>query len=354
MKIGFTLISNLVTVVLTLLLYYIPDIKPQDFSIGVFLIFLIPVFIVINMVFVILWIFRKPRYWGLLSLIVVGMGYKFIDRSLAVGKTTSDKKDFRVLNCNVRIFNVYPHLRDKDNKSSIEMLKWVKNFNAEIICLQEFFLSETDPVFFTRKEISKKFPYSYFKPFLIYKEQQYGMVIFSKYPIIGSGEIKFRNRSNNQIIYIDVKIGKETVRVYNVHLQSMAIDENDIINSKFDDESRNKLINILLRYKNGSIQRARQVDELVRHIEDCPYKVVVCGDLNEPPYGYAYEELSDILDNAFQKAGYGFGVTYNGRLPLLRIDNQFFGKGLNVNKFTVHNEMKYSDHYPISASYILE
>jgi endonuclease/exonuclease/phosphatase family metal-dependent hydrolase len=353
-KIGFTLISNLVTIVLTLLLYYIPDVKPQEFSIGVFLIFLIPFFIVLNMVFVLLWIFKKPRYWGILSLIVVLMGYKFIDRSVAIGKSSNDKKDFRILNCNVRIFNVYPHLRDKNNKSSKEMLKWVKNFDADIICLQEFFLSETDPIFFTHKEISKKFPYSYFKPFLVYKEQKFGMAIFSKYPISGNGEIKFRNKSNNQIVYADIKIGNETVRVYNIHLQSMAIDENDIINSKFDDESKNKLINILLRYKNGSIQRGRQVDELVRHIEACPHKVVVCGDLNEPPYGYAYEELSDVLDNAFQKSGNGFGVTYNGKLPLLRIDNQFFGKGLNVNKFTVHNEMRYSDHYPVSASYVFE
>jgi endonuclease/exonuclease/phosphatase family metal-dependent hydrolase len=329
-------------------------VKPQDFSIGVFLIFLIPFFLVLNMVFVLIWIFKKPRYWGVLSLLVIVLGYRFIDRSLAIGKSNSEEKDFRVLNCNVRIFNVYSHLRDKDNKSSIEMIKWVKDFDAEIMCLQEFYVSETDPIFFTQKEIGKEFSYSYFKPFLSYKKQNFGMVIFSKYPIVGTGEIRFRNRSNNQIIYADIKVNKKVVRVYNIHLQSMAIDENDIINSKFDDESRNKWISILLRYKNGSIQRGRQVDELVQSINACPYEVIVCGDLNEPPYGYAYEELSDILDNSFQKAGSGFGVTYNGRLPLLRIDNQFFGKGLKVNKFTVHNEMKYSDHYPISASYVFE
>ncbi|HVD97969.1 MAG TPA: endonuclease/exonuclease/phosphatase family protein [Cytophagaceae bacterium] len=354
MKIGFTLISNLVTVVLTLLLYYVPDIKPEDFPIGVFLIFLVPFFIVFNLIFVVIWLFKKPRYWALLSLLVVLTGYKFLDRSLAIGKPRSDKKDFTVLNCNVRIFNVYDHLRDKNSRSSKEMLQWVKNFDADIICLQEFFLSETDPVFFTEKEINKKFPYSYFNPFLEYKKQKFGMAIFSKYPIVSRGEIKFRNKSNNQIVYADIRIKKQIVRVYNIHLQSMSIDENDIVNSKFDNASRNKWVNILLRYKNGSIQRGRQVDELVKHIEACPYKVMVCGDLNEPPYGYAYEELSDLLDNAFQKAGNGFGVTYNGKLPLLRIDNQFFGKGLKTTRFNVHKEMTYSDHYPISADYVFE
>jgi endonuclease/exonuclease/phosphatase family metal-dependent hydrolase len=353
-KIGFTLISNIVTAILTLLLYYIPDVAPQDFPIGAFLIFLIPFFILLNLIFVLIWIFKRPLYLSCLSLMVILIGYKFIDRSFAIGKKTSKKKDFSVLNCNVRIFNVYDHLKDKDYHSSKEMLKWVKNFNAEIACLQEFYSSETNSVFFTQKEIKKKFPYYYFEPFLDYKKQKFGMAIFSKYPIINKGEIKFRNKSNNQIIFADIKIGIEKVRIYNIHLQSMSIDENDIINSKFDDNSKNKWISILLRYKNGSIQRGRQVDALAKHIADCPYKVIVCGDLNEPPYGYAYEELSDQLDNSFQKAGEGFGFTYNGKLPFLRIDNQFFGEGLNVTKFNIHKDMNYSDHYPISASYVFE
>jgi endonuclease/exonuclease/phosphatase family metal-dependent hydrolase len=351
LKIGFTLISNVVTAVLTLLLYSVPDISPQDFPIGVFLSFLIPVFILLNLLYVVVWLFRSTRWMALLSCLVVLAGYKFIDRSLALGKPTEAGGDFRVLNCNVRIFNVYDHLRDENYHSSKEMIDWVKNFEADVACIQEFYLSETNPIFFTQKEIGKKFPHSYFEPFLNYEKQKFGMAIFSKHPILRKGEIKFRHKSNNQIIFADIQIGKEVVRVYNIHLQSMAINEDDILNSKFDDESKNKWISILLRYKNGSIQRARQVDELIQHIQNCPHKVVVCGDLNEPPYGYAYEALSDWLDNAFQEAGSGFGFTYNGKLPFLRIDNQFFGNGLKVNNFTIHKEMNYSDHYPISSTY---
>ncbi len=354
MKIGFTLISNIIAVILTLLLYYIPDIPPQDFPIVAFLILLIPFFILINVLFVIIWVFKRPFYTGLLSLLVILIGYKFIDRSIAIGKASNSEKAFTVLNCNVRIFNVYDHLKDKDYNSSKGMLKWVKNFKADVACLQEFYSNETNPIFFTEKEIKKKFPHSYVAPFLESSFQKFGMAIFSKYPIINKGEIKFREHSNNQIIFADIVINNDTIRIYNIHLQSMSIDENDIVNAKFDDESRNKWVTILLRYKNGSIQRGRQIDVLMRHINSCSYKIIVCGDLNEPPYGYAYEELSDELDNAFQKCGTGLGVTYNGKLPLLRIDNQFFGKGLKVNKFTIHKEMNYSDHFPISASYVFE
>ena len=354
MRIGFTLISNSIAAVLTLLLYYLPDIAPQDFPIGAFLIFLIPLMILINLLFVVIWLFKRPIYLTLISLTVILIGYKYIDRSFAFGKSSSSEKAFTVLNCNVRIFNVYDHLADKEFASSKGMLKWVKNFNSDISCLQEFYSNETNPIFFTEKEIKKKFPFGYVAPFFESPIQKFGMAIFSKYPIVNKGELKFREHSNNQIIFADIKIKNDTVRIYNMHLQSMAIDENDIINSKFDDSSKNKWLNILLRYKNGSIQRGRQVNALINHMKSCTYKIIVCGDLNEPPYGYAYEELSDELDNAFQKRGNGLGITYNGKLPLLRIDNQFFGKGLKVNKFKVHNEMNYSDHYPISASYVFE
>jgi len=353
-KIGFTLIFNLITAVLTLLLYSLPDISPEEFPLASFLIFSIPLFLTLNVLFILIWLFRTPFYYCLISIFVIASGYKFIDRSFSFGKKTSKNADFKVLNCNVRIFNVYDHLRDENYHSSKELVKWVKNFNSDVACLQEYFVSETNPIFFTQKEIKKKFPYSHFKPFLTARKQSFGMVIFSKHPIVNKGEIKFRQQSNNQILFADIKIKNEIVRVYNIHLQSMSIDENDIVNSKFDDESKNKWVSILLRYKNGSIQRARQIDELRKHIEKCPYKIIVCGDLNEPPYGYAYEELSDILDNAFQTTGKGFGFTYNGKLPFLRIDNQFYGKGLNATNFKLHKEMKYSDHYPISVSYVFQ
>lgn len=351
MKVSFTLIINILTAILTLLLFSLPDISPERFPIGSFLLFLIPVFILLNFIFVIIWLIKRPLHYALVSLVIILLGYKFIDRTFSYVKPKSEKSDFKVLNSNVRIFNVYDHLRDENYHSSKEMLKWVRDFDADVACLQEFYSSDTNPIFFTQKEIQKKYSYVYFKPFLAIRKQQFGMAIFSKYPIIKRGEIKFRSESNNQIIFVDVKIKKRLVRIYNIHLQSMSIDENDIINSKFDDNSKNKWVTILLRYKNGSIQRARQVKELVSHIQACPHPVVVCGDLNEPPYGFVYEELSDLLDNSFQEAGRGLGVTYNGKIPLLRIDNQFFGNGVEVLSHTLHKEMNYSDHYPISARY---
>jgi endonuclease/exonuclease/phosphatase family metal-dependent hydrolase len=60
--------------------------------------------------------------------------------------------------------------------------------------------------------------------------------------------------------------------------------------------------------------------------------------------------LKDDFNNSFEKAGDGFGLTYNGNL-FLRIDNQFASKDIKVRAFKVHKEIKYSDHFPIEGIY---
>ena len=350
MKYKFSILTNAFFAISGLFLFYMPDVSPEFFHLSVFFIFLIPVVIAINLFFVFYWLIRRPVYFCLISVAVLAAGYKYIDRTFSINFKNNEKGRFSVLSSNVRIFNVYSHLRDPDFSSSKEMIRWIKNNKADILCLQEFY-SNNSKELNSLNIIGSKYRYRYFVPFITIGNAKWGMVIFSKFPIVGRGDIKFREKSNNQILFCDIKIGRDTIRVYNIHLQSMSIDEGDIVNSKFDDESKDKLINVLLRYKNGSIQRSRQIKKLVQHIQSCPYKTIVCGDLNELPYGYAYEQLSDLLDNSFQKAGTGFGFTYNGKLSFLRIDNQFADKKLEVNSFKVHNEIKYSDHYPVSASY---
>ena len=59
-------------------------------------------------------------------------------------------------------------------------------------------------------------------------------------------------------------------------------------------------------------------------IERSPYPVILCGDFNEVPYGYAYGRVRKQLRNAFENSGTGFGFTYNKAPRYIRIDNQFY------------------------------
>jgi endonuclease/exonuclease/phosphatase family metal-dependent hydrolase len=347
-KSKFTTGITIVLSFLTLAVYLMPDLKPVEYPFLGLLVLTIPVFLVINFILMVVWLFRTNKWMALIPCVTIIVGIKYIDRSFSIGAGRNEASDLKILSSNVRIFNVYEHLRDPDYASSNAMINWVRNNKADVACLQEYYNSP-DKNFRSRQRINEKFKYSYVVPFLELQQQQFGMAIFSKYPIVNKGEIHFREKSNNQIVFADIKLKNKIVRVYNIHLQSMAINDDQIAETELSSGYGNKLMKGLIRYKNGCIQRSRQVDALVRHIQKCPHPVVVCGDLNEPPYGYVYETLSDQLDNAFQRAGTGFGVTYNGKIPLLRIDNIFTSKSCEVQKFTIHKDIRYSDHYPISA-----
>jgi len=58
------------------------------------------------------------------------------------------------------------------------------------------------------------------------KKVKYGQAIFSKFPIVKSGSIEFPNTANNAI-YADIVKGSDTIRIYNVHLQSLRIAANN-------------------------------------------------------------------------------------------------------------------------------
>ena len=84
-----------------------------------------------------------------------------------------------------------------------------------------------------------------------------------------------------------------------------------------------------------------------------PYPVLLAGDLNDPPYSYTSDQLADELQNAWATVGLGPGFTYNGRLPGLRIDQQFAGPQWQVRGCRVHREINWSDHFPVEAVYRL-
>lgn len=298
----------------------------------------------------------------MIPLLTLVLGAKFIDRTFPIPTpssiTSRTDKAFTVVSSNVRIFNVYEHLRDSNYASSRNMIAWLENHKADVLCLQEYYHStaptKNEMIFNAHERIGRKFPYAHIVPTLVVQNQTFGMAIFSKHKIIRTGQLLFREKSSNQIIYADLLYGEDTVRLYNMHLQSMSIDENEVLTASMDKQHRNKLMQILVRYKNASIQRSKQIDALTEHIQKSPYPVMVCGDLNEMPYGYAYEQLSDLLHNGFQKAGSGLGGTYNGRLSFLRIDNIFYSPFFKIKNFDVIREIKYSDHYPLMSEFYID
>nr|WP_262904551.1 endonuclease/exonuclease/phosphatase family protein [Hymenobacter lucidus] len=269
----------------------------------------------------------------------------------------------RLLSANVRIFNVYPQLRDQDLGSSRKFIQWLAENPADIVCLQEFYnepataKTSDGKVFRSVEQIGRQAGREAFvsKTLTNRAGSEFGMAIFSRFPIVKRGTISFDRLTQNHAMFVDLRLpAGDTIRVYNFHLQSMSMDEKDIVDSYSSKEGlKKKGLGLMRRFKRGLVARSVQVDTLVQRFERCRYPMLLCADLNDVPYSYAYDQLADRFQNGWATVGTGVGATYNGRLPFVRIDNQFASPQWLVGDFRVHYEIPYSDHFPTSATYWL-
>jgi len=333
------------------------------------------------------WLLRQ-RWAALLPLAALGLAWPQVQRGLplhwaglqarlghyagtplaasqAPRTTRQAPNALRLLSANVRIFNVYAQLRRSDPAAPGKFIAWLAASPADVLCLQEYYqepagVKSADGNLFRAGErlgpaagrqvfVSKSLTNSL--------GAEFGLAIFSRLPIVGRGEISFGRLTQNHAMWVDV-VGpgpRDTVRIFNAHLQSMSLEENDLVaagSSRAGLESKGR--GLLRRFVRGAAARAWQADTLLAHIQRSPYPVLLAGDLNDLPYSYAYQRLAGPLQNAWASVGFGVGNTYHGHLPpLLRIDQQFAGPQWQVLACRIHQEIPYSDHYPVEAAYRL-
>jgi endonuclease/exonuclease/phosphatase family metal-dependent hydrolase len=265
----------------------------------------------------------------------------------------------------VRIFNVYAQLRRPDPAAPGKFIAWLAASPADVLCLQEYYqepvgTKSADGRLF---QVSERLGPAAGRQVFVSKSltnsigAEFGLAIFSRRPIVGRGEISFGRLTQNHAMWVDV-VGpgpSDTVRIFNAHLQSMSLEEDDIVaagSSRAGLERKGR--GLLRRFVRGAARRAWQADTLLAHIRRSPYPVLLAGDFNDLPYSYTYQRLAGPLQNAWATVGFGVGNTYHGHLPpLLRIDQQFAGPEWQVLACRVHTEIPYSDHYPVEAAYRL-
>jgi endonuclease/exonuclease/phosphatase family metal-dependent hydrolase len=301
-----------------------------------------------------------PRFWFLVS------GSQTLANDSVTQNGQRATQTLRLLSANVRIFNVYPQLRKLDPTAPAKAIAWLAASPADVLCLQEFYQepagthSRDGELYRVADHLGPGSSRHGFvsKSLVNGAGAEFGLAIFSRYPIVGRGEISFGRLTQNHAMWVDVAgPGRgDTVRIFNTHLQSMSLDEGDIVaagssRTGFEQKGRG----LLRRFVRGAAARAWQADTLVANIRRSPYPVLLAGDLNDLPYSYAYSQLASELQNAWATVGFGPGNTYHGRLPpLLRIDQQFAGPRWQVLGCRVHTEIPYADHYPVEAVYRLK
>ena len=320
---------NTLAAFLLLFAYILPYIPPKSFSLLSVLSLAVPVLIVMNILFLLYWLFNVKKQL-LLSLVVLLIGFNYITSiyKFTGSKTVEDADNFSVINYNVRLFNLFEWLPNKTVESDI--LKFLKSENPTIISFQEYRKSE---IF--RLDTYEKFEY------VSKGKVKSGQAIFSKFPIINSGLIEFSNTSNSTI-FIDVVRMNDTIRVYNVHLQSSKVSTKVSDLQKQGSEELTKQIGEVFQMQQS------QAELIISHKAKCPYKSIITGDFNNTAYSYVYDKIKGSHQDAFRVAGNGFGKTFNFNFIPLRIDFVLADSDFTVNGFKNY-DIKFSDHYPIKA-----
>ena len=163
------------------------------------------------------------------------------------------------------------------------------------------------------------------------------------------------NDYNSSFQYIDVIKGPDTIRIFNVHLQSLKFSKanlNYLDKAGLEADSNiTESKSIISKIKTGFIKRSKQADFINDEVAHSPYPVIVCGDFNDVPDSYAYEIIGEGLQDAFVERGFGISRTFSSISPTLRIDNIFADKTFSITQFTRVKKLL-SDHFPIVADII--
>jgi endonuclease/exonuclease/phosphatase family metal-dependent hydrolase len=351
------LILNLALVLSLLMSYLAAYISPETAWIFAFFGLAYPYILLVNLCFVLFWIFFRKWYF-LLSLVFILAGWGSLKKLLQL-RSKKEKMEvtgntFRIISYNVRLFNYY--LWEKDTALWPKMMEYLHNESPAVICFQEFMTLPGGNIPLSRiKQELKELPYSHVNyTHRVPGRMNFGLATFSKFPIIHKGNIKYEN-SLNGIIYSDMVIGTDTVRVYNCHLQSVKLkqDYNQVLDSlifNYDQRHLKEVKAISVRLRDAYIQRAYQAEMLSRHIKTSPYPVIVCGDFNDTPFSYCYYRLSRGLRDAFVASGSGTGNTYRQNIAPIRIDYILYSPSMRAYHY-FSKKTDWSDHYPVRCDF---
>jgi endonuclease/exonuclease/phosphatase family metal-dependent hydrolase len=261
------------------------------------------------------------------------------------GSSEDVDADIKMISYNLGRFSLSSKKEGLSSKEQCvdSIFAYLKRQDADIVCLQEFYLRDGN----VKSYVRKHFPNYHAEYYMFPGEYgSFGNVTLSKIPVSDKGVIKFE-KSANLAIYTDHRIGERRFRVYNCHFESYNISFIGIVKSLFKNGGE-AFSEAGTKMKRSILRRPKQVDQVFSNIEGCPYEAFVCGDFNDNPMSYTYYRMTRGRKDAFVQGGSGLGATYSRLWPLLRIDYILVPDRFETVSYDVH-KIGFSDHYPVVA-----
>jgi endonuclease/exonuclease/phosphatase family metal-dependent hydrolase len=357
---SFLITCNIIIAIFFLLGANVKYFNPQSWwFMGLFTLAL-PYILLTLIIFFIFWIFTR-KIWMFISIITIAINWKAVQNIFPLHFSKDFKKEkkinsLRIMSWNVEVFNIGEYKTKPEVK--VQMMNLINSYHPDIACFQEMVGGDDDKAInylgdFKRILNFSEYYYSYDYRLDFDKVHHYGIIVFSKFPIINKQTISTPPHNYNSTFqYVDIIANNDTVRIFNIHLQSISLTQknleyidNPITNT---DTVLSESKNIIGKLKRGFLKRFAQSNIVKQQIDKSPYPVIICGDFNDVPNSYAYSKIGEGLQNVFVEKGIGFGRTFSGISPTLRIDNIFADKKFTIEQF-IRIPQKLSAHFPLIA-----
>jgi endonuclease/exonuclease/phosphatase family metal-dependent hydrolase len=367
---GTFVIINLMVGVPMCILYLLPYLSPSSLAFFNLFPLAFPYLLLLQLFFLFFWLFVQRKYMMIPAaflLICSKLILSLVGFSLSDDKKATIDKQLRLASWNVQLFGFF----NQNGTLDPSMLSHVRSMKSDVFCAQELVFSLDDHSSFSLENLKKQLGYKYVfagndRAFGVHANNHkngikeyypFCLAIFSNYPIIQTKKIQPIPEYNHTFIWADVLVGNDTLRIFNVHLQSMHFVKKDYdFIEKIDRQNAGTISDrgqsLLRKLREANFQRAVQVLAVREEIQKSPHPVILCGDLNDVPNSYAYQILDTHLHDAFADKGFGIGRTFKFLAPTLRVDYIFYTQHLFLKNILV-DKGRISDHKPLIATFDL-
>ncbi|MDR0790134.1 MAG: endonuclease/exonuclease/phosphatase family protein [Bacteroidales bacterium] len=360
-------IVNLLLVLLLLLAQSAAYVSPSTYDKLSLLTYSYPFLVLINAIFCILWLFVKIRFTivPLAALILqinsipLMVNYSKENLNLFSSKNAPNilEKEADILEnapnifqadtdsvkstlLNFATYNVcgFGYASDDRNATFDSVLALLKSHDIDVVAMQDF------PRISVKHAWHNKLLAAGYKYFFSLDPDGSIVdksVIYSKFPLGKTGGLLAWAEEPGEFIFADVRKGNKEFRIYNFHLASYLLSQEEHKLHKVKDKE-----SIVRKLLAANRLRAKEVNDISETIATTEKPFLVVGDFNDTPFSYTYHKLSKHLSDCFVKKGRGFGITYNQLAVPFRIDYVLASKDFTTMAYD-SPKCKYSDHFPV-------
>ena len=238
-------------------------------------------------------------------------------------KSASKKQNLRVMTYNVRAIMW----------GAAGVARTIRAQKPDVVCIQEAWQSPGFPDATTA--LAPLLPGYEFR-------RAREVTTFSRWPICSSRVVDFNDITLRQVLETIIEVEGRKMTIVTAHFGSARLQEDLPI--EINRYKSNMYFSNQVRGNQFEIVRATALHS------GLPF--IICGDFNTPPRGRFFRRYNREFCDAFGLRGWGFGHTFDSRLPLIRIDYQWSRADWTpIDAFVPYSRA--SDHFPLVVDYPL-